>query len=180
MANFSSIPVLNPHTYSMHMGPGCEHGKPFTECGQRHDEPESKMNYLKSLASGDPLRVKQAHRYNKPNTWKNEGQLKVFADPETDRSCIVTWNKDGLYMDSYSHYTKVGSKHMSHTRPDLTRSVPNLRRREVYRDPSGYFFNKPFSTSSEVHGQFYHSPKMSKDMKERLHFMKYDWLGRSW
>ncbi|CAJ1399533.1 unnamed protein product [Effrenium voratum] len=65
-------------------------------------------------------------------------------------------------MDSHSHYTKVGSKHLCDPRPDhphaLARniSVPSLHpyneRRALLRDPTPWHFNENFSTSNDSYG----------------------------
>ena len=41
-----------------------------------------------------------------PNT-RFERTVRKLHDPPSARSCIVSHNPDGLFMDSQSHYTKV-------------------------------------------------------------------------
>jgi len=46
-----------------------------------------------------------------PNT-RFERSMRVLHDPPSARSCIVSHNAEGLFMDSQSHYTKAGMIHM--------------------------------------------------------------------
>merc|ERR1712113_947592 len=92
-------------------------------------------------------------------------------------------NKDGLVMDSQSHYTKIGSKHMCDPRPDHSHSlhkslsVPELHpwnnRRSQFKNPTPWHFNAAFSTTSDQVGQCYHSHLVSEPgLKNRTRF---DW-----
>eukprot|EP00933_Yihiella_yeosuensis_P081078 TRINITY_DN94617_c0_g1_i1.p1 TRINITY_DN94617_c0_g1~~TRINITY_DN94617_c0_g1_i1.p1 ORF type:complete len:190 (+),score=6.86 TRINITY_DN94617_c0_g1_i1:83-652(+) len=182
MAMFKNIPIKNPHTYSSHFGHGSEHGKPFYHLGQECEK--SKVpGYITDPRR--PLDLSKTQGWQcRPNRRREEQHLRVFGDPPTHRSCVVTHNKDGLGMDSFTHYSKVGSKHMIDPRPDhpdaLYRSisVPSIhpwdKRRSILRDPTPHHFNAAFSTTSDGYGKFY-SNHLTTDptMMRRTNF---DWL----
>eukprot|EP00928_Gymnodinium_smaydae_P088683 TRINITY_DN72746_c0_g1_i1.p1 TRINITY_DN72746_c0_g1~~TRINITY_DN72746_c0_g1_i1.p1 ORF type:complete len:188 (-),score=31.28 TRINITY_DN72746_c0_g1_i1:197-760(-) len=157
------VPVKNPSTLTSHFGPGSQWGKPYYHLGQECEKPGVPRGTV-----GDPLGLsRSASSQTRINEWHKAKTLRVFADPPSARSCVVTRNKDGLVMDSLSHYTKIGSKHMCAPRPDhshaLHRSMTNpeihpwSRRRDQLRDPTGAHFNAAFSTTTDEIGKFYHS-----------------------
>eukprot|EP00440_Ansanella_granifera_P007690 gb/GFBE01008320.1/.p1 GENE.gb/GFBE01008320.1/~~gb/GFBE01008320.1/.p1 ORF type:complete len:187 (+),score=17.10 gb/GFBE01008320.1/:1-561(+) len=177
--NFTSCPVKNPHTNPSHFGPGSERGKPFYICGQECE----KVNVPKGSARL-PLSLSGTAKWQcAPNQRHKERTLRVFGDPPSHRSCVVSHNKDGLVMDSTSHYTKVGSKHMCDPRPDhshaLHRSMtlPDMHpwdtRRAILRDPTPWHFNAAFSTTNDGYGKFYSSHLLTEpSVMKRSNF---DW-----
>mmetsp|Transcript_72144 Transcript_72144/g.204517 ORF Transcript_72144/g.204517 Transcript_72144/m.204517 type:complete len:199 (-) Transcript_72144:67-663(-) len=166
--NFSSVPIKNPHTQATHFGPGTERGGPYYHLGQECHKAEVPRG--NPLAPLDLSATKSLQR--RANDATRERTLHVFRDPPSARSCRISHNKDGLVMDSHSHYTKIGSKHLCDPRSDHTHalkratsnsaSLPDLRshpsnlRRSMLRDPAPYMMNAAFSTSSSVIGQCYH------------------------
>mmetsp|Transcript_72487 Transcript_72487/g.125727 ORF Transcript_72487/g.125727 Transcript_72487/m.125727 type:complete len:193 (-) Transcript_72487:132-710(-) len=178
--NFTSCPVKNPTTHSAHFGPGSQHGKPYFHLGQECHRFDQPLPHPRS-----PLGLGHtAHRQTRGNNRHRENTLRVFGDPPSARSCHVSYNKDGLTMDSHSHVTKIGSKHMCEPRADhslsLHRSLSNpeihpwSRRRDQFRDPTPWHFNAAFSTTADGVGKFYHSEMMpNKNMLPRDRF---DWF----
>mmetsp|Transcript_36593 Transcript_36593/g.105441 ORF Transcript_36593/g.105441 Transcript_36593/m.105441 type:complete len:177 (+) Transcript_36593:124-654(+) len=159
-----------PTTYPSHYGPGSQHGKPYYPLGQECFKPPPSRGPQSS-----PMRLdRTAHQQTAPNDRHRERTLHVFGDPPTHRSCVATHNKDGGLMDSHSHYTKIGSKHMCDPRPDhslsmhKSMSLPGIHpwesRRGQLRDPTPWHFNAAFSTTSDAIGKFYSSHMMSDPM----------------
>lgn len=206
MANFKTCPVKVPHTYSSHFGPGSQWGKPYYPLGQECEKP---IGAQQVQPPGTPLTRYSApdstsvpapcirdhpldlsytrHRRSCPNQRHREKTLRVFGDPPSSRSCVVTHNKDGLVMDSLSHYQKIGSKHFIDPRPDhsltlhKSLSSPHINpwnhRRAQFCDPTPWHFNAAFSTASDEIGKFYSAPLMKERDSRSLPRMKYDWYG---
>eukprot|EP00439_Symbiodinium_sp_Y106_P018164 s500_g2.t1 len=177
--NLKDIPIKNPYTYSSHFGPGPQWGKPFYPMGQECE----KMNVPRSRGS-NPLSLSATASFQcQPNT-RFERTVHKLHDPPSARSCIVSHNQDGLFMDSMSHYTKVGSKHLCDPRPDhpsaLARgvSVPSLHpyneRRALLKDPTPWHFNEAFTTSNDCYGLFYSSHMIKDPTVHRRN--NFDWV----
>ena len=98
---FMSLVARNPSTLSSHFGPGSQWGKPFYPMGQECEKVNvprsSKVLSLSATAQWQCL----------PNS-RLERTVRKLHDPPSARSCIVSHNPDGLFMDSQSHYTKAG------------------------------------------------------------------------
>lgn len=170
--NFKEIPIKNPHTLPSHFGPGSQWGKPFYPMGQECE----KINVPRSRGT-NPLSLSATASWQcLPNT-RFERSMRVLHDPPSARSCIVSHNAEGLFMDSQSHYTKVGSKHLCDPRPDhphalaRTISVPSMHpyneRRALLHDPTPWHFNDAFTTSNESYGLFYSSHMLKQPMVMR-------------
>mmetsp|Transcript_60539 Transcript_60539/g.131188 ORF Transcript_60539/g.131188 Transcript_60539/m.131188 type:complete len:187 (-) Transcript_60539:212-772(-) len=173
------IPVKQSATLPSHYGPGSQWGKPYYHLGQEYERPPRSRS-----CAGSPLDLSRTAKCQTTlNRRVKERHLRVFGDPPSARSCVVSCNKDGTAMDSLSHYTKVGSKHMCGARPDhhssLSRShsepgVPWGQRRSLLRDPTPWYFNAAFTTTSDGYGKFYHSPVMANP--SLLPRERFDWL----
>lgn len=160
--NFKSCSVKTPHTYPHHQGPGAQWGKPFWELGQEYKKP----NPPRDCRTPTSLRS-TSHQQRRCNDRNREYTLHTFADPPSHRSCVVSHNKDGLWMDSQSHFAKIGSKHMCAPRADQHASIhrnlslpdmhPYQQRRGQFRNPEPWVFNAAFTKSSDNIGSFYHS-----------------------
>mmetsp|Transcript_21222 Transcript_21222/g.38740 ORF Transcript_21222/g.38740 Transcript_21222/m.38740 type:complete len:192 (+) Transcript_21222:39-614(+) len=182
--NFKDVPCRSSKHDSVHpshFGPGSQWGKPYYNCGQEH----AKLN-----ATAPPERFpmdlsRSRSRQTLPNVWDKESTLRTFGDPPSSRSCTVSINKDGLCMDSHTHVTKIGSKHMCDPRPSqplsFTRSLsvpgrhPYELRRTQFSDPTPWHFNAAFSTTNDEIGKFYSSPWMPKTELDKMTRAKYDW-----
>eukprot|EP00397_Hematodinium_sp_SG-2012_P057856 GEMP01072715.1.p1 GENE.GEMP01072715.1~~GEMP01072715.1.p1 ORF type:complete len:177 (+),score=29.09 GEMP01072715.1:29-559(+) len=174
--NFSSCPVLRPYTYASHMGPGCEHGKPFFECGESYEEPRRTIKSLK-LMEKNPLASVVAHQRTKLNDAKNESTLYTFGDPPSHRSRTVNYNKDGLQMHSLSHYAKIGSKHLNvlaHSRSSPIHPMDESKRMTFY-DHSDVFVNGPWTTSSQAIGSLWHMPKNDTARTRAMPWLAHQW-----
>ncbi|CAE8718770.1 unnamed protein product, partial [Polarella glacialis] len=87
--NFSNVPVKNPTTYSSHYGPGAQHGKPYYELGQECHKAD-----IAAPDRRNPLSLKATeHWQTRPNNRYKEKHLRVFSDPLSSRSCVITANK---------------------------------------------------------------------------------------
>eukprot|EP00930_Biecheleria_cincta_P095163 TRINITY_DN87173_c0_g1_i1.p1 TRINITY_DN87173_c0_g1~~TRINITY_DN87173_c0_g1_i1.p1 ORF type:complete len:190 (+),score=18.66 TRINITY_DN87173_c0_g1_i1:88-657(+) len=166
--NFKDCPVKNPTTHATHFGPGSQWGKPYYELGQ-----ECAKDRVPVGSARHPLSLSGTASWQcTPNQRRREVQtLRRFDDPPSARSCVVSTNKDGLVMDSQSHYVKIGSKHMCDPRPDNNHSLgrsmslpchPWDTRRSLLRDPTPYHFSAAFSTTSDGYGKFYSSHMLDK------------------
>lgn len=175
------VPLKNPSTHAQHFGAGSQHGKPYYHLGQECE----KANVPRGN-NRNPLDLsKTALARTKCNDRHSETTLHAFGDPLTHRSCRVSYNKDGMCMDSSSHYTKIGSKHLCAPRPDhpsaLHRghSMPEIhpwsRRRDQLRDPTPSYFNAAFSTTSDQVGKFYSAPLMTAPSASKFPKAQYDW-----
>eukprot|EP00913_Durusdinium_trenchii_P017311 g16279.t1 len=118
---------MNPTTLPSHFGPGSQWGKPYYPMGQ-----ECEKVHVPRSRGTNPLSLSATANWQcVPNT-RFERTMHVLHDPPSSRSCVVSHNPDGLFMDSQSHYTKVGSKHLCDPRPDhphalaRTISVPSM------------------------------------------------------
>lgn len=180
--NFKAIPTKTPHTYSSHFGPGSQWGKPYYALGQQCEKPGMPAPTIRD----HPMELSHTTlRRSLPNCRHREKTLRIFGDPPSARSCVVTHNKDGLVMDSLSHYAKIGSKHHCDPRPDhaltlhKSLSSPNVNpwntRRAQFSDPTPWHFNAAFSTASDEIGLFYRAPKMSETDRCRLPRTRHDW-----
>ena len=66
-----------------------------------------KQNGIPKSSGWNPLSLSPTAKWQcLPNT-RFERTVKKLHDPPSARSCIVSHNPDGLFMDSQSHYTKV-------------------------------------------------------------------------
>jgi len=178
--NFQAIPIKNPHTYASHFGTGSEHGKPYYNLGQ-----ECEKLHVPRGNPRSPLSLSGTkHRQTRLNDCRNERLLHAFGDPPTHRSCVASYNKDGGLMDSQSHYSKIGSKHMCNPRADhpsavaRSQSMPQIHpwesRRKQFRDPTPWHFNAAFSTSSDGIGKFYSSHLIKDQLL--LSRTRFDWV----
>mmetsp|Transcript_27724 Transcript_27724/g.56084 ORF Transcript_27724/g.56084 Transcript_27724/m.56084 type:complete len:225 (+) Transcript_27724:34-708(+) len=158
VGGFRGAPVRTNSVHPSHYGPGSQWGKPYYRLGQ---ECEKTLGDTKSLMSLDGTMLQQT----RTNDRAKERTLTVFADLPSHRSQRVSFNKDGLAMDSQSHYVKIGSKHASEVRPDhsyaayRSASLPHLHpygdRRGQVKDPTPWHFNAAFSTTADGIGLFY-------------------------
>jgi len=175
------VPLKNPHTCASHNGPGSQWGKPYYHLGQECEKAGVPRGTLK-----DPLSLARTQMHQtRLNIPAREKTLHVFNDPPSACSCVVSYNKDGLTMDSQSHYTKIGSKHMCLPRPDhqhamhRSMSEPSIhpwgKRRSQFRDPTPSYMNAAFSTTSDEVGKYYSAP-MTKD-HSKFPRNNYDWYG---
>eukprot|EP00929_Paragymnodinium_shiwhaense_P112001 TRINITY_DN80251_c0_g1_i1.p1 TRINITY_DN80251_c0_g1~~TRINITY_DN80251_c0_g1_i1.p1 ORF type:complete len:188 (-),score=23.48 TRINITY_DN80251_c0_g1_i1:112-675(-) len=158
------VPIKNPHIYASHYGSGSQHGKPYYHLGQECEKVSVPRNTVRM-----PLDLSQTEKFRtKINDPRRERTLHMFTDPPSARSCVVSHNASGGVMDSQSHWTKVGSKHMQQNRPDHQYAMarghsdpaihPWSQRRAQLRDPTPSFYNRAFSTTSDQLGKFYSSP----------------------
>jgi len=141
-----------------HFGPGSQWGKPYYHLGQECEKVAGDARSPLALSSTELAQTRANNRFK-------ERTLSVYADLPSQRSQRVTVNKDGLSMDSRSHYTKIGSKHMCDARPDHSQalyrsaSLPHLhpydQRRSQFKDPAPWYHNAAFSTTSQGIGLFY-------------------------
>ncbi|CAD7949478.1 unnamed protein product [Amoebophrya sp. A120] len=124
MASFKSIPVITPYTYSSNMGPGSEHGGPFYPLGQQYHQPDMLADQLKKernppravitgVNTDFKLDSSRRLRWNDPKSGVvDQCTMYTYGQPDSHRSCVTSYNKDGLTMNSLSHYNKVGAKHL--------------------------------------------------------------------
>eukprot|EP00392_Amoebophrya_sp_AT5.2_P003044 g3049.t1 len=120
MSGLKAIPIIRPHTYATNMGPGSEHGGPFYPLGQQYHQPTMLAKQLtKERELGpDPchnyhLDTSRRIRWNDPKSGVvDQTTMYTYGQPDSHRSCVISYNKDGLTMNSLSHYNKVGAKHM--------------------------------------------------------------------
>eukprot|EP00416_Gambierdiscus_australes_P042253 CAMPEP_0171097286 /NCGR_PEP_ID=MMETSP0766_2-20121228/47458_1 /TAXON_ID=439317 /ORGANISM="Gambierdiscus australes, Strain CAWD 149" /LENGTH=213 /DNA_ID=CAMNT_0011556463 /DNA_START=85 /DNA_END=724 /DNA_ORIENTATION=+ len=162
---FSGAPVKPTTLQPTNYGPGSQWGKPYYRLGQECEKVWSTSASNRSLTDlSSSLR----------NDHLKEESPKVAMDLPSHRSNHISMNENGLATDSQSYYTKIGSKHMCTERPDrphaLYRSTslpqrhPYSERRAQLKDPTPWFFNAPFSTTSDQIGQFYSSHMIAEPM----------------
>ncbi|CAD7940983.1 unnamed protein product [Amoebophrya sp. A25] len=139
MAQFKAIPIMAPHTYATNMGPGSEHGGPYYPNGNQYHQPDllAKQLHREASLGRDTVtyhlptdkRLKDA---DPKSGLRDQCTMYTYGQPDSHRSCVTSFNKDGLSMNSLSHYNKIGAKHMQ----DQNRSSPihayfNEARRKV-------------------------------------------------
>uniref|UniRef100_A0A7S1WMY2 Uncharacterized protein n=1 Tax=Alexandrium catenella TaxID=2925 RepID=A0A7S1WMY2_ALECA len=166
-ACFRGAPVRTNAVHACHFGPGSQWGKPYYRLGQ---ECEKSLGSTRSPMALDSTLLQQT----RTNDRIKEKTLCVFADLPSHRSHNVSFNKDGLAMDSQSHYTKIGSKHACEVRPDhsfaayRSASLPHLHpynsRRAQFKDPTPWHLNAAFSTTNDAIGLFYSSNRVSEPL----------------